>query len=197
MGADEVLDLDAAVQLARDAGYRTVAVVGFSMGGAVALRQAAIGADRPDAVVAVSAPSRWFVRESVSMRRVHWLLESPLGPPVGRLLGVRLGKPWEIVPPTPLELVGSIAPTPMLLVHGADDRYFRTSHALALHRASGGAGSLWIEAGMGHAESGTTADLIDRIAGWLTLSTGAGPGLVRGDGGRPDGPAGTMAKCAS
>lgn len=167
VGRDEVLDLDAAVRLARDAGHRRVAVVGFSMGGAVALRHAAVGADRPDAVVAVSAPSRWYIRESTAMRRVHWLLESPLGPRVGGFFGVRLGTPWPTVPPTPLETVAGIAPIPLLIVHGTADRYFNPTHALALHRASGGAGPLWVENGMGHAESGASAELLDRLADWV------------------------------
>src|SRR5699024_5018563 len=64
VGRDETLDLDAAVRLARPLTTGPVAVVGFSMGGAVALRQAAIGADPPDAVVAVSAPSRWYLRRT-------------------------------------------------------------------------------------------------------------------------------------
>lgn len=172
VGRDEVLDLDAAVRLARDAGHQRVAVVGFSMGGAVALRQAAIGDDLPDAVVAVSAPSRWYIRESAPMRRVHWLLESPLGPRVGRFVGVRLGTPWPTVPPTPLELVADIAPIPLLIVHGTADRYFNPAHALALHRASGAAGPLWIENGMGHAESGAPTELLDRLAGWVISVAG-------------------------
>ena len=32
-----------------------------------------------DAVVAVSAPARWYSRETAAMRRVHWALEQPHG----------------------------------------------------------------------------------------------------------------------
>jgi pimeloyl-ACP methyl ester carboxylesterase len=167
VGRDETLDLDAAGRAARPLSSGPVAVVGFSMGAAVALRHAAVGADRGDAVVSVSAPSRWYIRHTSRMRRVHWLLEHPVGPLVGRALGVRLGEPWPEVPPTPLELVHRIPPLPMLLVHGAADRYFGTDEATALHRASGGAGPLWIEPGMGHAETATSTDLVDRIARWV------------------------------
>ena len=65
VGRDETADLDAAVLFARGLGYRHVVVVGFSMGGAVAIRQAAIGPHRPDALVSVSAPSRWYIRHTV------------------------------------------------------------------------------------------------------------------------------------
>lgn len=42
VGDLEILDLDAAVRHARSVGYPRVAVVGFSMGGAVALRHAGL-----------------------------------------------------------------------------------------------------------------------------------------------------------
>ena len=108
VGRDETFDLDAAVSWARSQGYGPVTVVGFSMGAAVALRQSALGAARPDAAVAVSAPSRWYMRESIPMRKVHWLLETPFGPMVGRSLGVRLGEPWFDLPASPVEAVADI-----------------------------------------------------------------------------------------
>lgn len=173
VGRDEILDLDAAVGWARTAGHGPVHVVGFSMGASVALRHAALAGrpgehvhHRPDTVVSVSSPSRWYIRDSAPMRRVHWLLEHPLGPPVGRLLGVRLGTAWTAIPATPLEVINRIDPTPLLLVHGTADRYFSPSHALALRAASGGHAQLWIEDGMTHAESGSGPALIERIARW-------------------------------
>ncbi len=170
VGRDETLDLDAAVTWTRAQGYDSVTMVGFSMGAAVALRQAAIGAAPPDAVAAVSAPSRWYMRESVPMRKVHWLLETPLGPVVGRALGVRLGGPWLDLPASPVEAVAGIN-CPLLLIHGAADPYFTALQAVALQRAAGSA-DLWIEAGMGHGETATTPALVGRIARWsaATLS---------------------------
>ena len=166
VGRDEVHDLDAVVRWTRAAGYRSVTVVGFSLGGAVALRQAALGTDRPDIVVAVSAPSRWYVRESGPMRRLHWLLEHPLSVRMGAALGVRLGEPWSDLPRSPIEVAADID-IPLLLVHGTEDDYFTPTHAIALQDASRD-GQLWIEPGMGHGETGLTADLVGRIAGWST-----------------------------
>jgi pimeloyl-ACP methyl ester carboxylesterase len=164
VGRDETFDLDAAVSWARSQGYGPVTVVGFSMGAAVALRQSALGAARPDAAVAVSAPSRWYMRESIPMRKVHWLLETPFGPMVGRSLGVRLGEPWFDLPASPVEAVADIT-CPLLLIHGASDPYFNPLQARALQRASRAA-ELWIEPGMGHGETATTPALADRIAAW-------------------------------
>lgn len=164
VGRDEIFDLDAAVSWTRSQGYGPVTVVGFSMGAAVALRHAALGVALPDAVIAVSAPSRWYMRESVPMRRVHWLLETPLGPTIGRALGVRLGGPWFDLPASPVEAISGIS-CPLLLIHGAADPYFNPLQARALQRASGTA-ELWIEVGMGHGETATTPALADRIAAW-------------------------------
>lgn len=169
VGRDETHDLDAAVDWARQQGYRTVTVVGFSMGASIALRHAAIGDSPGDAVVSVSSPSRWYIRESAPMRRVQWLLESPIGLPVGRALGVRLGDPWFDLPASPVEAIGSIS-GPTLLVHGTADGYFHPGHVLALHRASVAA-EMWIEVGMGHGETATTGPLVDRIAAWSAANT--------------------------
>src|SRR3954468_15865190 len=49
VGADEVHDLAAGVSLARSLGYRRVVTVGFSMGASIAIRHAALAADKPDA----------------------------------------------------------------------------------------------------------------------------------------------------
>lgn len=178
VGADEPLDTDAAVGWARRAGYRKVGSLGFSMGAAVALRHAALQPEHPpDAVVAVSGPARWWVRETAPMRRVHWLLEQPPGWVVGRLIGVRLDGPWEVVPPSPVEVIERIAPTPLLLVHGEADHYFPPDHARTLQRASRGHAEMWLERGMGHGESGTGPELAGRLAGWTTRACAPIPGL--------------------
>lgn len=98
------------------------------------------------------------------MRRLHWMLESPLGPRVGRALGVRLGEPWQDLPISPVEAVARVT-GPVLLIHGTADRYFSAEHAVTLQRASAGA-ELWIEPGMGHGETATTSELVHRIAQW-------------------------------
>jgi uncharacterized protein len=173
VGDREPLDVDAAVALAHACGYDRVATVGFSLGAAIAVRQAATGTHRPDAVVAVSGPARWYSRETAPMRRVHWLLEQPHGRAVARALGVRLDGGWDVVPPSPIEVVGEIE-APQLLVYFAEDPYFSPAHAHALATAAGEQAQLWIEPGDGHGESGTGPALAARIAQWaLTAATGS------------------------
>jgi uncharacterized protein len=170
-GDAELRDLDAAVAAARDDGADAVVTVGMSMGGGVALRHAALGSHRPDGVVAVSAVSRWYVRDTAPMRRVHWLLETTAGRRIGtRVVRLRLDTPWITPPQAPLEVVGRIAPTPLLLVHGDRDSYFPLEHFRALVRAAGPAATAWVVPGFGHAESGATGPLVERIGRWASAT---------------------------
>jgi alpha-beta hydrolase superfamily lysophospholipase len=172
-GDGELRDLDAAVAAARADGADAVVTLGFSMGGGVALRQAALGRHRPDAVVSVSAVARWYVRETRPMRRVHWLLETTPGRLLGaRLLGLRLGEPWDAVPVSPIEAASMVAPTPLLLIHGDRDTYFPVEHFRALVRAAGPSATALVVPGFGHAENGLTAPLVERIGRWASATIG-------------------------
>jgi pimeloyl-ACP methyl ester carboxylesterase len=170
-GDPEVRDVDAAVAAARADGADAVVTVGLSMGGGAVLRHAALGRHRPDAVVSVSAVSRWYVRDTRPMRRVHWLLETTVGRRLGsRVIRLRLDEPWLTPPPSPLEVVSAIAPTPLLLVHGDRDEYFPLEHFRALARAAGPTATAWVVPGFGHAESGATAPLVERIGRWASAT---------------------------
>jgi pimeloyl-ACP methyl ester carboxylesterase len=166
-GDREVFDLAAAVDWARQAGYRQVITCGFSMGGAVAIRHAArdgLG-DRLAAVISISAPSRWYLRDTIAMRRVHYVLEHRPGRLFARwVLRTRIdASGWPIVPESPREAVPRVAPTPLLIVHGDRDRYFSLEQATALAERAKPPCDVWIVPGFGHAESAMTDDLTHRI----------------------------------
>jgi pimeloyl-ACP methyl ester carboxylesterase len=165
VGDREVLDVAAAVEWARTLGYRCVATLGFSMGGAVVARYAGLGGDT-DAAVLVSAPSRWYYRGTRHARRAHWVIERPLGRLVARRgLHTRVGGDgWSPVPVEPRAAVQGIR-VPLLVVHGDVDPYFPLDHALDLAAAPGA--QLWVEPGLGHAERAFTQDLADRVTVWL------------------------------
>ncbi|MFF4249143.1 alpha/beta hydrolase [Streptomyces sp. NPDC001822] len=199
VGDREVLDLAAAVAWARSLGHRRVVTVGFSMGGSVVIRHAALytapetgegvaeearvpGAERvgrrisaregrmgahADAVVAVSAPARWYYRGTAPMRRVHWVITRPAGRFVGRYgFGTRIHREdWNPVPLSPVEAVPLIT-APFLIVHGDRDPYFPVDHPRMLAGAAGDRAELWLEHGMGHAENAADEDLLTRIADW-------------------------------
>ncbi|WP_309063288.1 alpha/beta fold hydrolase [Streptomyces sp.] len=184
VGDREVLDLAAAVSWARELGHARVATVGFSMGGSVVLRHAALGGGDAgagpgagagvDAVVSVSAPARWFYRGTAPMRRLHWLVTRPSGRLVGRYgLRTRIHhRQWDPVPLSPVEAVPRIAPTPLLIVHGDSDGYFPLDHPRMLAAAAGEHGELWVEPGMGHAENAAPEELLHRIGDWVVARAG-------------------------
>ena len=166
-GADEIHDVASAVAWLRGAGYRFVAVLGWSMGGTAVLRYAGLGGDA-DAIVSVSAPGTWFERGTWPMRLVHWMFLSRTGRAAARYLRrTRLSAAgWAETPEAPAEVAGAIAPRPLLIVHGDDDRYFPAHHVESLQAGAPGA-EVWREPGMGHAEVATTPDLLERIGGWV------------------------------
>lgn len=58
---------------------------------------------------------------------------------------------------------GRIAPTPLLVVHGDRGTCSASEHPRALVRAAGPTTTSWVVRGAGHAGSGATAPLVERI----------------------------------
>ncbi len=175
LGDKEIDDLDVAVRYARELGYERVATVGFSMGGSVVLRHAALRGG-VDAVVSVSGPGRWFYRGTVAMRRVHLAAERRLGRAfTRRVLNTRVSPDgWPTPDPMPpAEAAALIAPTPVLIVHGDKDIYFPPDHGQQLYDAAAEPKELWMIPGFGHAERHTDDDLADRIAAWADTASAA------------------------
>jgi pimeloyl-ACP methyl ester carboxylesterase len=173
VGADEVADLAAALAWLRTKRPNVpVITLGFSMGASIVVRQAGLAfltgapaAQRPDAVVAVSGPGRWYERGTRPMRRLHLGVETRLGRTVlKRMFHTRIGGGWDLLPVSPVEVAGHIQ-APLLIVHGDADPYFPLSHPRMLAGVAPGA-ELWIEPGMGHAENATGPELLDRIDEW-------------------------------
>lgn len=176
VGNAEVLDVDALVTHAYDQGFPTVSTVGFSMGGGVVLRHAALHEDTPShvtSVVSVSAPAYWYYRGTRVMRLVHHLVMRPHGRALMRARGIRLdSRPWPDPPPmSPVEAVAALQHTPTLIVHGDKDRYFPVEHADALIAAGRDVDGLRVE-GFGHAESAISVATLDQIGAWLAAHRG-------------------------
>jgi pimeloyl-ACP methyl ester carboxylesterase len=184
LGDAEVLDLDAAIGWARWLGADGVVTVGFSMGGSIVLRQAALvgrhDREAPQAVVSVSAAGFWFYKGTPPMRLLHQAVGTRPGRGVLRWgFHTRVtDQQWEEpYPLSPSEAAELIAPVPLLIVHGDRDSYFPVEHAESLV-ASAAVGAArrgvpdrtvgWVEPGFGHAESATSADVVARIGAWAT-----------------------------
>jgi pimeloyl-ACP methyl ester carboxylesterase len=177
LGDREILDLDAAVAHARALGYQRVVTCGWSMGGSVVLRHAAL-IGGVDAVVSVSAVSRWFYKDTKPMRRLHWAVETRLGRAIARrLTGTRISAAgWTETPESPTEVAGRISPVPLLVVHGDRDHYFPLEHPQAIFDAAREPKELWLLEGFGHAESAATPEILDRIGRHLAVLVGQGAG---------------------
>lgn len=194
LGFREPLDLDAAVAWARELSDAPVVTIGFSMGAAVAVRHAALASapdratardaditvsHRPDATVIVSGVGEWFYRETQVMDRLHRITASWPGRVLFYLAErVRLSlrdwgtdpfAPEDSLPTSPVASAAMIA-HPLLVVHGDEDHYFPPEHGerqyLAAVAAGNPAAEFWLEPGMGHAERGTSAELVARIDAW-------------------------------
>jgi pimeloyl-ACP methyl ester carboxylesterase len=187
MGDAEIHDVAAGVAWARELGYRRVVTVGFSLGGAVVLREAALLADGPgrvDGVVSVSAPAFWYYKGTRPTRVAHWFVETRPGRLAMRARGVRISsRGWTRPHPVPpYEAAGMITGIPLLVVHGDVDHYFPLEHPRAIHAAavrSGVRTDLWIEPGFAHAESSVSEQVLDRIGQWARecASDAEGSGL--------------------
>lgn len=194
LGYREPQDLDAVCAWARSLSDGPLVTVGFSLGASVALRHAAIAAapdrvtnpdtlvparERPDATVLVSGVGEWYFRGTHIMDRMFRLTSTPWGRVAIRAgQGVRVSmRDWAPDPAAPIDEIptqpaacAALIDRPLLFVHGDEDRYFPAEHSARVHAAAVAAGNdaaaLWVERGMGHAERGTTPDLVRRIATW-------------------------------
>lgn len=161
-GDREVEDVSAVVELARSGGHELVAAVGASMGGIAVIRHAALRGG-VDAVVAVSSPARWDGHRSRAIRRMVWFTVTAPGRLAIRGVGVRVDTSWRW-PESPEDVVGKIAPTPLVLVHGLDDQFFDEEDAWRLYRRAGHPKRLILASPFGHAESGFSPALAERVA---------------------------------
>ena len=192
----EPMDLDVVCTWARTLSDAPIVTVGFSLGASVALRHAALVTaperatsvdagiqvrERPAATVLVSGVGEWFYRGSHIMDRLFRFTSTPWGRlamRVGEKVRVSVsdwghgpGSPDHELPTSPVASA-SLVKHPLLIIHGDRDHYFPAEHAERVARAAREGGNeavdIWIEEGMGHAERGTTQELVARLAEWAT-----------------------------
>lgn len=158
----EYLDVDAVARLAGQESGSPVVTVGISMGGVAVIRQAALRGG-VGTVVAISTPARWNGHGSRAVKRIRRMTDSRNGRRLAGLLGVRLSETWSD-PQDPEALVGRIAPTPLILVHGRDDHFFDEDEVWRLYRRAGQPRRLMLARRFGHAEDGLTPALAELLA---------------------------------
>jgi len=175
-GEREIHDVRAVVALARANGHRRVVSVGGSLGGIAVILEAAQYRDI-DAMVSISAPAQWGGSDSKMVRRMTWLFMSPLGRALAsRVMGTRIHLEWGN-PEPPAEVVGRIAPIPILLIHGSNDHFFPVSEAELLYANAGEPKRLLIVPEFGHAEDGFTPEFAELLAAEVESLLSAAPSL--------------------
>lgn len=150
LGVRETLDLLGAIDFLQARGVRRIGLMGFSMGGAVALRVAA--ADRRIACVVCDGGYVHIAHALEGALRIR--LGRPLKPFVWlvlRLIELRLGV--RLSEASPLPHVGAISPRPVLLIHGDADPFVPLADQDALYAACGEPKALWRVEGAGHREA--------------------------------------------
>lgn len=175
-GRDEPKDVAAAVTWARATWPDLpVVTVGISFGGAAVLLHAGMYGGIAG-VVGISAPAWWGALETAATRRVHRYATTRAGRVVAaRLLGTRIAPRCDSVPDA-REVVASISPAFMLIIHDAADHYFGRAHPEALYDWALEPKALWWEEGAGHGTDLLTPSLAERLVAEMRRRTLAGGG---------------------
>ncbi len=152
IGYREAGDIGAAVAWLRarpELDGRRIGVAGISMGAAATILAAA---EQPD-IAAVCADSSFAtLRDAAAgLRQFHRLPAFPFAPLIVRF-GELLTRA-SIGLNRPIDAVAAIAPRPLLLIHGADDRLIPLDNARALYEAAGQPKELWVLPELGHASA--------------------------------------------
>lgn len=149
MGYYERLDLLGAVDFLQSNGIEKIGVLGFSMGGAVAITTAA---QCPAIAAVISDGGFSHLSSTLEMglqeRGFPSWLASIVAPIVLRTVGRRLG--CNLTSADPIRWIGQLSPRPVLLVHGGQDAYVPRLEIERLYAAAGNPKDLWIVPEAGH-----------------------------------------------
>jgi len=148
-GYHERKDMLAAIDLLRSRGIDEVGVIGFSLGGVVAIGAAA-QSERIKAVVADGAfvELKGALARGAEERHLPRWLVSFLGRSILWLAGRRIGGNLE--ESEPLRWVDRISPRALFLIHGEEDPYVSVEDVRRLYERAGEPKELWIAGGAGH-----------------------------------------------
>lgn len=156
---------------------RRVGVAGLSMGAAAAILACGNYAE----IEAVVADSSFATLRDIAARGLQLLYGIPPVPFAPFV--VRFGELFtrtRIGLNRPIDAVATIAPRPLLLIHGADDQLVPPCDALKLYAAAGEPKELWLATGVDHAgtfhsdEKGYIARLDAFFAHWLRAESPPG-----------------------
>lgn len=169
-GAKESQDVDAAVRyLSEKRGVKRIAAIGHSAGAVSALLSAA----RSPQIGAVVAISPFLSVETVWQTNRPSFILPGFYDFLMKLSELRKGFSRQQV--QPVDVVGKIAPRPVLIIHGAEDKRISIQQARRLYQAAEAPKTFWLVQGATHASvrSPGLELLMDRVIEFLqgALST--------------------------
>jgi uncharacterized protein len=164
-GGAEINDVEAVVRLTRRAGSERVVTCGTSMGAIAVLRHGGL-IGGVETVVGISSLAYWDWHDGAhpkAARNMRARISTPVGRASLRAWGVHLPSDWK-QPESPEEVVGRIAPTPLVICHGRNDHLFSEDHPQRLYDAAGKPKRMLLGDRFGHAEDGLTQAFARRLA---------------------------------
>lgn len=147
----ECADLQAVIIYVKSCKYESIGLMGFSLGAAISLIEAA---QNPDikTVIAVSAPSdlwkidlHFWETGMLDDLRLNFGYKAK-----GK--GIRPSHPWERKI-APIDIVDRISPRPVLFIHGEDDWLIKPKHSQELYAKAKEPKKIIILDKLGHAET--------------------------------------------
>jgi uncharacterized protein len=135
-----------------------VAVFGQSLGGALAISTLASfeNKDEVRALVVEGAPTsyRELAKEKLGDFWLTWPLQGPLALTIDDAF-------------RPIDDIASLAPLPLLIIHGEDDTIVPAHHARTLFEVAGEPKALWLIEGGGHIRALASPEVREALAAWL------------------------------
>lgn len=160
-GLDELYDIKAVVDYAKNNGYEKVVLVGFSLGGIEGIYEAA-KFHNIDALITVSTPANAEIIESKA-KWLFWL--------AANRFGRMILQPWvrlDNVPefPKPVTVIDQVSPIPLLIIQGTKDCLVDIEQAKMLYEKAKEPKELVIIEGMKHPPE-LTDEFCDTVERWL------------------------------
>lgn len=165
IGALEVEDCRAAIKYALEQGSTAIGLIGFSMGGRVALLTTAQHPQGVQAVISDGGPARLTtaIAGDIAKRRLPRFLSFPISSII--VLGMCLWTGKFLFAREPYHQCARIAPLPVLFIHGGKDPHTSAAELRHMEEAAGKNASAWVIAQAGHrdAEDFVGGEYLERV----------------------------------
>jgi len=165
IGALEVEDCRAAIDFALQQGSSAIGLLGFSMGGRVALLTAAQHPQGVRAVISDGGPARLTtaIAGDIVNRGLPRFLSFPISSII--VLGMSIWTGKFLFAREPYHQCARIAPLPVLFIHGGKDPHTSNAELRHMVEAAGADASAWVIAQAGHrdAEDSLGGEYLERV----------------------------------